>query len=423
MAARKSAPANSALPRIGPPRLKLLAIIVPLLATEFVALAKDQLGVFLVGLGALYLAALAAATAAFTAGRILRGRVVFARIGIGPVVKRAVVGDRLVVWRAVPIAAVGMVLPRPARFGRDWRLISATGIGTYIVLLVVGAFVLPLYGAVAFCWGLGSVVVLTLSTRDPLTGRRVAARLLTRPTPQTDPVLADPRRTAAERAAVDAQFGDFIAAERTLAELRRTSPGPEEGVALLESEILAARGDFVAALRVEIPLAPDASPALAAARTARHQARTAKLLLLAAEQDPPRAAQAVPMARNQLKKLAETPYRSTADRSGRVLLALQTGDAAAAAREARVALALAKTPLTTADALCALAVAGSMQGKAKAARARLDQAARLVPWYPRLTTVQRIISTQAGGAVLPPVDAAADTSSVFDDPWSAPSRD
>jgi len=95
----------------------------------------------------------------------------------------------------------------------------------------------------------------------------------------------------------------------------------------------------------------------------------------------------------------------------------------APAREARIALALARTPLTTADALCALAVASSMQGKAKAARASLDQAARLAPWYPRLTTVQRIIATRAGTAVLPPVDAAADTSSVFDDPWSAPSRD
>jgi hypothetical protein len=413
----------SALPRINPPRLKLLAFLVPLFATEFAALAKDQVGAFLLGLGVLYVAALVGAAAAFAMGRILRGRVVYVKVGIGPALKRSVVGDRLVVRRAVPIALSGLILPGPARFGRDWRLISLAGLGTYAVLIVVGPFVLPFYGALPFCVGLALVLGLVLSVRDPLTGRRFAARVATRPTPRTDPVLADPRRTAAERAAVDAQFGDFIAAERTLEELRATSSGPEEGVALLESEILSARGDFVGALRVELPADPDASPTLAAARTARHRARTAKLLMLAAEQNPPRGAQAVPMALNQLKKVAATPYRSTSDRTGRALLALQTGNPAAAAREARISLALARTPLTTADALCTLAIVSSMQGKAKAARGLLDQAARLAPWYPRLTTVQRILSARAGAAVLPPVDAAADTSALFDDPWSAPSRD
>lgn len=418
MAARKNA-----LPGIGAARVKVLLILLPLLAIDFTAVAKDREGEFFVGLAALYASSFITASAAFAVGRILRGRVVFARIGLGPVVKRSVVGDRLVVRRALPIALSGLILPGPAKFGRDWRLISLTGTAVYTVLMVAGAFALPLYAALTFCWGLGLVLAVVLSTRDPLTGRRLAARVFTRPTPRNDPVLADPRRTAAERAIVDAQFGDFIAAGRTLEQLRATSAGPEEGAALLESEILAARGDFVAALRVEMPPAPDASPTLAAARTARHQARTAKLLLLAAEQNPARAAQAVPMARNQLNKLAATPYRASADRSGRALLALQSGNPALAAREGRIALALARTPLTTADALCALAVASAMQGKAKAARARLEQAARLVPWYPRLTTVQQIIATRAGTAVLPPVEAAADTSSVFDDPWSAPSRD
>jgi len=348
MAAKKSA-----LPGIGAARVKVLLILLPLLVIDFVAVAQEREGEFFVGLAALYLTSFITAAAAFATGRFLRGRVVFARIGLGPVVKRSVVGDRLVVRRALPIAVSGLILPGPARFGRDWRLINLTGTAISTVLMVVGAVTLPLYGALTYCWGLGLVLAVVLSTRDPLAGRFLAARVFTRPTPRNDPVLADPRRTAAERAVVDAQFGDFIAAERTLEELRATSSRPEEGIALLESEILAARGDFVAALRVEMPLAPDAPPALAAARTARHQARTAKLLLLAAEQNPARAAQAVPMARNQLKKLAATPYRASADRSGRSLLALQTGDPTIAAREARIALALARTPLTTADALCA----------------------------------------------------------------------
>ena len=418
MAARRNAQ-----PGIGAARVKVLLILIPLLAIDFTAQAKDREGEFFVGLAALYVTSFITAAAAFATGRILRGRVVFTRIGLGPIVKRSVEGDRLVVWRALPLALSGLILPGPAKFARDWRLISLTGVAIYTALIVVGAFTLPLYGALTYCWGLALVLAVVLSTRDQLTGRRHAARILTRPTPQTDPVLADPRRTAAERAAVDAQFGDFIAAERTLGELRATCAEPDECVALLESEILSARGDFVAALRVKMTFAPDASPALVAARTARYRARTAKLLLLAAEQEPARTQQAVLMADNQLKKLAATPYRASADRLGRALLALQTGNAAGGAREARIALALARTPLTTADALCALAIASSMRGKAKAARARLDQAARLVPWYPRLTTVQRIIATPAGTAVLPPVDAAADTSAVFDDPWAAPQRD
>lgn len=419
MAAKKSA-----LPGIRPSRVRLLSFLVPLLGIDFVAVAKNRAGEFLLGLAALYAAAFIAAMAAFTVGWVLRGRVVYTRVGIGPVIKRSVVGDRLVVWRALPIAVGGLILPRPARYGRDWRLINVAGVGTYIVLIVPGAMLLPLYGALTFCWSVGIVLGVSLSARDPLSGRVNFARVFTRATPQTDPVLTEPRRTLAERAVVDAQFGDFIAAERTLAELRATSSGdPDGAVALLESEILTARGDFAAALRVQVPLPADAALALATASAVRNHARTAKLLLLAAEQSSERSAQTLQMAWNQLKALAATPHRDGSDRAGRALYALQAGNATAAVREARICLIRARTPLTTADALCALAIANSMQGKAKAARTRLDQAARLVPWYPRLTTVQRIIATRAGTAVLPPVNASADTSSVFDDPWSAPSRD
>lgn len=411
----------STLPPINAARGKVLLFLVPLLAIDFTAASKNRAGEIFAGLGALYVAALVSAAAAFAMGRALRGRVVYVRIGMGPIVRRSVVGDRLVVRRALPLALSGLILPGPARFGRDWRLISATGISTYAALFAAGAFTLPLYGALTYCWGVAIVLGVGLSTRDPLTGRRVAARIFQRPTPQTDPVLSDPRRTFAERAAIDAQFGDFIAAERALEQLRATSSGPDEAAALLESEILAARGDFAAAVRVEIPIAADASPNLTAARTARNRGRVAKLMLLAAEQNPSMSAQAVPVALEKLKQLAASPRRAGSDRAGRALYALREGDAAAAAREARICLATARTPLYTADALCTLAVVSSVQGNAKAARGLLNQAARIAPWYPRLTTIQRVLAARAG-AVLPAVDAAADTSAVFDDPWAAPGR-
>jgi hypothetical protein len=109
---------------------------------------------------------------------------------------------------------------------------------------------------------------------------------------------------------------------------------------------------------------------------------------------------------------------------GRALLLLRLKKYPAALREAKLALRVARTPLTTADALCTLAIVVPLQGKAAAARKPLAQAAQIAPWYPRLTPVQQIVGQPAGAApVLPAMSPAADTSALFDDPWSAPSRD
>jgi len=403
-------------------RLIRLLLISPLLVIEFLALSRGHAVAFLVGLVIVFPMSIAVMAITLTAARIRGARIVYARIGIGPVVRRSATGDRLVVLRAIPLGLGCLYLPAPAKFGRDFRLLSTIHLGSYLVALVAGALLLPPYGAAAFCWAAVLAFTVTVLARDPSTGRRLIARVVLRPTPQTDPVLTDPRRAVAECAGIDAQYGDLIAAERVLADLRASSDVPE-GAALLESEILAVRGEFAAAAAVEIPTAADASDTLRAARTARNHSRGLRLVMLAVEKDPALAPQLLPRAVEHVKNATAKPYRMAApDRTGRALFFLRAKKPAVALREAKLALRAARTPLTTADALCTLAVISSLQRKPQAARRLLAQAARVAPWYPRVTTVQQIIATRAGAAVLPSVDAAADTSSVFDDPWSAPSR-
>jgi tetratricopeptide (TPR) repeat protein len=405
-------------------RATRLLFLAPLFVVEFLALSHGQVGGFLAGIAAVYLLLLVVTAVTLTTARIVGARIVYLRVGIGPTVRRSATGDRLIALRAFPLGLAGLYLPAPAKFGRDFRLIATIHFGAYLVVLAAGALLLPPYGAAAYCW-LGIVALLvTVLVRDPSTGRRLIARVALRPTPQTDPALADPHRAVAECAVIDAQYGDLIAAERALADLRASS-AEQEGTALLESEILAVRGDFTAAAQVEIPIAADASETLRAARIARYHSRELRLLMLAVEKEPALAAQLMPKAAEHVKKATAKPYRMAApDRTGQALLLLRLKKYPAALREAKLALRVARTPLTTADALCTLAIVVSLQGKAAAAHKLLAQATRIAPWYPRVTTVQQIVAQRAGAAaVLPAVSPAADTSTLFDDPWSAPSRD
>ena len=410
-------------------RVMRLALVAPVLVIEYLALSRGQTAGFLAGIAAVYLLFLVAVAITLTAARLLGARIAYLRIGVGPTVRRSATGDRLIDLRAFPLGLSGRYLPAPARFGRDFRLVTAIQLGTYLAVLVTGALLLPPYGAAAFCWLWGLALLITALTRDPSTGRRAIARVVQRPTPQTDPALADPLRAAAECAGVDAQYGDLIAAERVLAELRASS-AEQEGTALLESEILAANGDFLAAAQVEIPIAADASENLRAARTARYHFRELRLLMLAMEREPALTAQLAPKAAEHLKSAAAKRYQMVAhERVGRALFLLQLKKPTAAFRDAKLTLRVARTPLTAADALCTLAIIVSLQGKPRAARKLLAQAAQVAPWYPRVTTVQQIVAQRAGAATvlsttaLPAVSPAAETSALFDDPWSAPSYD
>lgn len=404
-------------------RLMRLLLVSPLLVIDFLAISRGHAGAFLVGLVAVFPMSIAVTAVALAAALSLGARVVYLRIGVGPVLRRSATGDRLVVLGSIPLGWGCLYLPATAKFGRDFRLLSAFQLGAYLVALVAGALLLPPYGAAVFCWAAVLTLVVTMLARDPSTGRRMIARVALRPTPQTDPALADPLRAVSECAGIDAQYGDLIAAERVLAGLRASS-APQEGTALLESEILTVRGEFAAAAELEIPIAADASETLRAARTARNHSRALRLLMLAVEKDPALAPQLLPKALEHAKRATAKPYRmASPDRTGRALFLLRQKKTAAALREARFALRSARTPLATADALCTLAVISSVQRKPKAARSLLARAARVAPWYPRLTTVQQIVAQRAGAAVLPAVPVAADTSVLFDDPWATPSHD
>jgi tetratricopeptide (TPR) repeat protein len=208
----------------------------------------------------------------------------------------------------------------------------------------------------------------------------------------------------------------------------RAEPGGEFGAATLATELLAARGDYDAALRVAFPELPSAAAQAAAeARHATDSARAAKLLMLVAEKDPSLAAKAVPLAQRHIAAMARNSLAAQADRTGRALFALQTGDLPAAQRESRICLARARTPLALADALCTQARIEAQRGRVEKVVKRLDEAEKFAPWYPRVATVRQLVSAGTAAAVPQPliVSAETDTAHVFAEPWSvaAPASD
>ena len=415
---------KSTLPQVSlkAARLRLLLLLVPLLALELAA-ARGPSGLqFAAGL--LVWLGLTVLSTAVTLGvaAALGGHVVWLTIGAGPRLDRRVVGRRVQVIRALPITVSGAFLTGGEDGGRNFRIINATGLLFPVALGAAAAAVLPARAVVAVGFLTFAALVLTSTVRDPYSGRTFAARVFQAPTVHTDPVLAGPGRELSSRIAVDVQFGD-LDETRALLDQLRAIPGTERRAAELESEILAARGEYDAALRVAHPEPDPADSAeLTSARGATRSARSAKLLMLLVEQDPTLAPKAVPLARRHLAAAAKARTGAGTERTGRVLLALHAGNLQAAKRENKVCAARARLPLEIADVLCNRAVIESRLGRSAKAAGSLAQAERFAPGYPRIAAVRRIAGAGAAAvlATLPAAAPGADTSHVFAEPWSVP---
>lgn len=402
-------------------RARSLIFFVPLVTLELMALSGPpaRAGQFALGV-AFWLGVIVLSTAlTLTLGVALGARVIWLSIGFGPRLSRRVIGNHVRVVRLLPIMVGGGMLPGK-RFALVWRVFTGSYLALPVVFTAVAAALLPGWSALSMAVFTALFFVLTATGRDPSSGRMTVSRVLIAPGSHTDPGLARADRISAAAAAIDVQFGDFAQAESALTRLR-AEPDTELSVALLTVELRSARGEYDSALRVPFPKPdPADAPKLTEMQAAMNSARSAKLMLLAAERDPQLAAKALSMAGSHLRSVAASRMALQQDRMGRALLALSNGDVRTAARANRVCMARARTPLALADALCTRARIEAAQGHVKKAVKRLDEAARLAPWYPRVVTVRQIVGAQTATIMRQPLPAVAgtDTAHVFSEPWS-----
>ena len=403
-------------------RARSLILFVPLITLEFAVLGgpPTRAGQFALGIAFWVASVVLSAALTLLLGVALGARVIWLSIGYGPRLSRRVVGNHVTVVRLLPITVGGGVLPRK-RFGLVWRVFTGAYLVLPIVFTAVAAMLLPGWSVASMVVFTALLLILTATSRDAASGRMIASRVLIAPKKHTDPALARTDRAGAAAAAIDAQFGDFAQAESALARLR-VEPDTEVSVALLTVELLSARGEYDSALRVPFPQPdPADAPKLTESQAAMNSARSAKLMLLAAERDPQLAAKALSMADSHLRSVAASRMALQQDRTGRALLALSTGDVRTAARASRICMARARTPLALADALCTQARVDAVRGRARKAAKRLDEAARLAPWYPRVMTVRQIVGAETATIMQQqPLAAVAgrDTAHVFSEPWS-----
>ena len=420
----KTRKTQGTLPAIKPAagRARALAVILPVYTVAFFV-AKDghEAQIFL-GLLAWFALSLVTSSISVALASALGARLVWVTIGAGPKLDTRVVGGRVRVIRALPISLSGVMAPKPEHFLRDWRIITSVGLFGQPVLGAIAILLLPTPAGVVIATVAVITLVLRLTMREPTSGRSLGARMFLAASPQNDPAVASADRQLASQGGVAVQFGDVDQAEAILARLR-TDPAAAQSTALLAVELLAARGEFDAALRVRFPEPdPAESPALTDARRAIDSARNANLLLLATERDPSLAPKAAPLALRHLRAVTKAKTAATADRSGRALYALQAGDLRAAVRESRVCVVRAKMPLAIADALCTRALIEARRGKPAKAVKILGDAARFAPWYPRVAHVRQLVDSGAAMALTTgyAADPMSDTSHVFDEPWSVP---
>lgn len=402
-------------------RLQLLALLLTVYTLEFIALQNRHSLAFLLGVAALLVVRRVAIAAVLAIGVLLGGQILWLSIGNGPRISRTVIGNQLRIVRLLPLAVSGVFMPKEEAFARTHRVFTGLVWLLPVALAAAVTPVLPGYASLTL-WVLTAVMfVLNATTRDSVSGRTIAARVLLKPTAHNDPLFARPDYIRAVRsAAIDVQFGDLDPAESVLSRLR-AEPGAELGAALLAAELLAARGDYDRALRVAYP-APDPADdrRCTEARHATDSARAAKLLMLLTEKDPALAKRAVPLAQRHLAALAPNPFAAQVDRTGRILFALEAGDLRVARRLNRICMARARTPLALADALCTQARIDARQVQPEKAVKRLDEAAKLAPWYPRVATVRQLVGADAAAVIPQQLSAAAETdaSHVFAEPWS-----
>ena len=414
---------SSTLPqfRLIQARMRMAAFAVAAYFLEIGAFQQRRTADFLLGFGMLLAVRRVTAALALAVGAALGGQFLWLDIGLGPRLSRSVIGNQVRVVRLLPIVVGGMFMPKEQSFARTQRIFIGAVFLLPIVLAALLAPVLPAYAGLTLVVLTAVLLVLTATTRDAASGRTVVARVFVKPTELNDPYIADPHLVLAGRSAcIDVQFGDLGPAQAALGQLR-AEPGGEFGAAVLATELLAARGDYDAALRVAFPeLPPAAAQAAAEARHATDSARAAKLLMLVAEKDPSLAAKAVPLAQRHIAAMARNGLAAQADRTGRALFALQAGDLPSAQRESRICLARARTPLALADALCTQARIDAQRGHGEKAAKRLDEAEKFAPWYPRVATVRQLVSADAATALPQPVigSARTDTAHVFAEPWS-----
>lgn len=406
----------------GRARLRGLLVLAPFFVLEFTALSgsRSDGAEFFLGSALWFATRIVAIALTLVVGAALGGRFVWFSIGIGPRLSRRVVGNHVLVVCPLPIAVGGLLVPKEESFARTHRIFT----GSLLLPLALAGAVVPLvhgYAALTLAVMPVCIFIVAATSRDPGSGRSIAARVFVRPTEHNEPLFTRPDRIRAARSAcLDVQFGDLDQAEAVLAQLRG-EPDAEFGAAMLAVELFAARGDFDSALRVRFP-EPGAAEAeaLTEARRAADSARAAKLLMLVAEKDPALAAKAVPLAQQHIAAIARTRRAPQADRTGRALYALQAGDLETARRLNRAFAARARTPLAIADALCTQARIEALRGRPKQAAKALAEAAKFAPWYPRVATVRQMAG--AGSAVPLPqptlASAETDTSHVFAEPWS-----
>ncbi len=402
-------------------RLQLMALFVAVYTLDFVALRDRHSLAFLLGVAALLVLRRVTIVAVLAIGALLDGQILWLSIGNGPRLSRAVIGRQLRIVRLLPLAVSGTFMPKEESFARTHRIFTGLVWLLPVALAGVVAPMLPGYASLTLLVLTAVMFVINATARDSESGRTVAARVLLRPTMHNDPLFARRDYIRARRSAcIDVHFGDLGPAEAVLTQLR-AEPGAELGAASLAAELLTARGDYDRALRVAYPEPdPADNPAGTEARHATDSARAAKLLMLLAEKDPGLAPKAVPLAQRHIAALAPNRFAAQVDRTGRVLFALHSGDLRAAQRANRICMARARTPLALADALCTQARIDMQRGRMEKAIKRLDEAARLASWYPRIATVRQLVGAQAAAAIAQPLieSTEMDASHVFAEPWS-----
>jgi hypothetical protein len=163
---------------------------------------------------------------------------------------------------------------------------------------------------------------------------------------------------------------------------------------------------------------PTVDPTVRAARRSAYSARVAKCLMLAAESPVGLDAATGQQVLSHLRQAAHGPTAAGQEREGRALYALAVGDFKAAAREARIMTARARTPLMLANAYCTQARVAAAQGRHAQARRLLAQANSIAPWYPRIVAVNGVLTSPQPAAALLPPPSGAPNDHLFADPWS-----
>ncbi|MBR7835974.1 hypothetical protein KDL01_22050 [Actinospica durhamensis] len=371
----------------------------------------------------------AASAVFYVVARGLGAQVTRVAVGSGRMVRVWASPTRVVRLNTIPLSVRLNYLPRRERYGRDSRIVLATGVLTPALLGILEAVSLPAYAApLCLCFALAYTSANALAVQ-PGTSRTAVARAFVTAPPEKDAMLAVPEYASLAHAVSATALGDLSASKDLLTGLRE-NPYTAGGSVLVEAAHQRIAGDYSASSRTLAGLLAPApenqipeDPVRGAAARTGALALSSLNAMLALERDPTLRDRAVPLAEKYLERYAkERGARAPQTLAMRTLLQLEKGELVTAAHMCRRQLSVAGTALDVAEALCTRARIEAARGDVRKAGATVARAGRIAPWYARVSVVHgRIITDVAAGVDLPAsAPAVAAEAGLFDDPWSAP---